>query len=357
MPATESLEETHDNQPGGERQPIQLSLATREAMMRPQHVSIHGHRICFRTAGEGPVLLLVHGMAGSSATWNHVLPALAQRFTVVAPDLLGHGESGKPRRNEYSLSAHANVLRDLLNVLGHERATFVGQSLGGGVAMQLAYQFPERCERLVLVSSGGLGREVSVLLRALTFPGAEYVFPLLCTPGMRGLGNWLASWLYAAGVRAAPAVAEMWRSYASLADAETRRAFFRTLHAVIDLGGQAISAADRLYLTSQVPALIVWGGQDPIIPVSHAVAAHEVMPGSRLVIFENAGHFPHCENPELFVEALVDFVASTEAARLSEAHWRELIRSSHGAAIAAPEACAGAEASAALTAAWSAAGG
>ena len=204
--------------------------------MKLQHLSIHGHRVALRTAGEGPVVLLVHGMAGTSATWNHVLPALAQRFTVIAPDLLGHGESGKPRRGEYSLGAHANVLRDLLQVLGHERATFVGQSLGGGVAMQMAYQFPERCERLVLVSSGGLGREVSMILRALAFPGAEYVFPLVCSPRIRNAGSLVASFLRSAGLRAAPAVEEIWRSYASLAETDTRRAFFRTLHAVIDVG-------------------------------------------------------------------------------------------------------------------------
>ena len=294
--------------------------------MKLQHLSIHGHRVAFRSGGEGPVVLLVHGMAGTSATWTHVLPALAQRFTVVAPDLLGHGESGKPRRGEYSLGAHANVLRDLLNVLGHERATFVGQSLGGGVAMQMSYQFPERCERLVLVSSGGLGREVNVLLRALTFPGAEYVFPLICTPRLRDAGNAVASWLRGVGLRAAPAVEEMWRSYASLAEADTRRAFFRTLHAVIDLGGQAVSASDRLYLASQVPTLIVWGAHDTIIPVSHTVAANEAMPGSRLAIFDGVGHYPHCEDPERFVQVLVDFIESTAPAQLAAGRWLELLQ-------------------------------
>jgi pimeloyl-ACP methyl ester carboxylesterase len=295
--------------------------------MKVQHVSIHGHKIAFRAAGAGPVVLLVHGMAGSSATWKHVLPALAQRFTVIAPDLIGHGESGKPRRGEYSLGAHANVLRDLLNVLGHPHATFVGQSLGGGVAMQLAYQFPERCERLVLVGSGGLGREVNVILRALTFPGAEHAFPVICNPAVRDTGNWLASWLYRIGVRAAPVVEEIWRSYASLSEADTRRAFFRTLHSVVDLGGQAVSAVDRLYLTSHVPTLIVWGSQDPFIPVSHAVEAHDTMPGSRLVIFDGVGHYPHCEDPERFVQVLVEFLTSTEPAQLSEVHWRELLQS------------------------------
>jgi pimeloyl-ACP methyl ester carboxylesterase len=271
-----------------------------------------------------------------------VLPALARRFTVVAPDLLGHGESGKPRRGEYALGAHANFLRDLLHMLGHARATCVGQSLGGGVTMQFAYQFPERCERLVLVGSGGLGREVNVILRALTFPGVEYVLPLISTPGVRDAGNRVAAWLYRLGLRAAPAIEEVWRSFTSLSEADTRQAFFRTLRAVVDLGGQAVTATDRLYLASQVPTLIVWGDRDPFIPVSHAVAAHEVMPGSRLEVFEDAGHFPHCEAPERFVEVLVDFITSTEAARLSEGRLRELLQSrppssaAFGAAVGTP---------------------
>jgi pimeloyl-ACP methyl ester carboxylesterase len=295
--------------------------------MKLQHVSIHGHEVGFRTTGEGPVLLLVHGMAGSSTTWKHVMPRLAQRFTVVAPDLLGHGKSAKPHA-EYSLGAHANMLRDLLYVLGHERATFVGQSLGGGVVMQLAYQFPERCERLVLVGSGGLGPEVTFLLRALTVPGAEYVLPLVCRPVLRDTGARVGAWLRRAGLRPDPAVEEIWRSLVSLAEADCRQAFFRTLRAVVDFHGQAVSATDRLYLTSHMPTLVVWGSKDPIIPVSHAVAAHEAMPGSRLEIFDEVGHFPHCEAPERFTEVLVDFLTSTDPARLSERQWRELLQSS-----------------------------
>jgi pimeloyl-ACP methyl ester carboxylesterase len=283
--------------------------------MKLQHLSIHGHRVAYHTAGKGPLLLLVHGMAGSSRTWRHVMPALAQRFTVLAPDLLGHGKSDKPR-GEYSLGAHANILCDLLDALGHKRATFVGQSLGGGIAMQLAYQFPERCERLALVNSGGLGPEVSLLLRLLTFPGTEYVFPLVCAPRLRDGAKLVATRLGRAGVRAAPATQEMWQSYASLAEADSRQAFFRTLRAVIDLSGQAVSATDRLSLAARVPTLIVWGAQDPFIPVSHAVAAHQAIPGSRLEIFDGVGHYPHCEAPERFVEVLVDFIASTKPARL-----------------------------------------
>jgi len=283
--------------------------------MKPRVINLDGDRVAYRIAGKGPVLLLVHGMAGSSMTWRHVIPALAQRYTVLAPDLLGHGRSDKPR-GEYSLSAHVNTLRGLLDALGLQRATVVGQSLGGGVAMQLAYEFPERCQRLVLVNSGGLGREVNLILRGLTLPGADYVFPLVCSPRLRDAGSRVATWLRRAGVRSTPASQEIWRSYASLADAPTRRAFFRGLRDVIDLGGQAVSALSRLYRAAALPTLIVWGAQDPFIPVRHGIAAHKAIPGSRLEIFEGVGHYPHCEAPERFVAVLVDFIAATKPARL-----------------------------------------
>src|SRR5918994_5042911 len=143
-----------------------------------REIELHGHRVAYRCAGSGPAVVLVHGMTSTSATWERVMPYLATRFTVIAPDLIGHGESAKPR-GDYSLGAYASGVRDLMVTLGHESATFVGHSLGGGVAMQLAYQFPERYERLVLVDSGGLGREVSPMLRPATLPGAELVLPVL----------------------------------------------------------------------------------------------------------------------------------------------------------------------------------
>jgi pimeloyl-ACP methyl ester carboxylesterase len=292
-------------------------------VMPLQHVTINGHEVAYHTSGTGPVLLLVHGMAGSSATWAHVTPALSERFTVVAPDLLGHGESAKPR-GEYSLGNHADIMRDLMNALGHDRATFVGQSFGGGVVMQMAYQYPERCERLVLVNSGGLGREVHPLLRALTVPATEQFFALVCNPAVRSVATRVATWLCRIGVVSTPAGQEMWRSYGSLADADTRWAFFRTLRAVIDPGGQTVGAADRLYLAAQMPTLIVWGARDPFIPVRHARAAHTTIPGSRLDIFDDVGHYPHCEAPDRFLQVLLEFIASTAPARVSERQWRHL---------------------------------
>ncbi len=285
-------------------------------MFTLRHVQIHGHDVAYRLAGEGETILLIHGMAGSSRTWREVMPELAEHYRVLAPDLLGHGASGKAA-TDYSLGAHASMLRDLMDRLGIARATVVGQSLGGGVAMQFSYQYPDRCERLVLVSSGGLGREVSFILRALSLPGAELVLPVVTPAFVRKLGNALSAWLWDRGIRSGR-LAEMWSAYASLGDAETRRAYFRTLRAVVDPGGQAVSAIDRLYLAEAVPTLILWGDADPIIPVDHARAAHAAIPGSRLEIFEGVGHFPQREAPERFVEVLRDFVDSTPAARLTE---------------------------------------
>ena len=292
------------------------------APIEVQHVEIHGHRVGYRTAGSGPVIVLVHGMAGSSATWRKVMPALAERFTVVAPDLIGHGASEKPR-GDYSLGAFASGVRDLMLALGHDQATLVGQSLGGGVVMQFAYQFPERCERLVLVSAGGLGDEVNLLLRALTLPGSELVLPLACNHWAYDAGLTVAGWLGKVGLHTGPHLNEIWHSYGSLADGETRTAFVHTLRSVVDVAGQRVSAKDRLYLASEVPTLIMWGDRDHIIPVEQAHAAHDAIPGSRLEIFAGAGHFPHCEDPARFCAVLTDFMTTTSPSNTSATDWRD----------------------------------
>lgn len=281
-------------------------------------VHLHGHRVDYRTGGEGPVVLLVHGMAGSSATWLPILDRLAPHVTYLAPDLPGHGRSDKPR-SDYSLGAHASFLRDLLAALGHDRATVVGQSLGGGIAMQFAYQYPERIERLVLVGAGGLGEEVNAVLRLLALPGVDLAMPLVFQPIFRDAASAIGSLLSRIGMRPAPATTEMWRAYASLVDPSTRTAFLHTLRAVIDLRGQRISAHDKLYLAQDLPTLVVWGEEDPIIPVSHAHAAVESLPGSRLELLDGLGHFPHVEDPDRFADVLLDFVASTEPAHLDPA--------------------------------------
>jgi pimeloyl-ACP methyl ester carboxylesterase len=295
-----------------------------EGSPQSSHASIHGHDMAFRHAGAGPVIMLIHGLAGSSRTWDAVMPLLARDFTVLAPDLFGHGESDKPA-GDYSLGAHASALRDLLIYLGIDRATVVGQSFGGGVTMQFSYQYPENCDRLVLVSSGGLGREVSWLLRVLAAPGMEYAMPVLFPRFVRDGGNSVIQFLHRAGFRN-ERVTEGWRAYASLTESDNQMAFVRTLRSVVDIGGQSVSAMDRLYLAARLPTMIVWGNRDTVIPASHAYAAHDALPESRLEIIEGAGHFPHVEEPLCFTELLSDFMNTTEPGRITAEERRALLR-------------------------------
>jgi pimeloyl-ACP methyl ester carboxylesterase len=287
-------------------------------------VHLHGHRVNFNIAGQGPAVVLIHGVAGRASQWDKVVGLLAETHTVVAPDLLGHGDSAKPR-GDYSLGAHASGIRDLLVGLNIERASIVGHSLGGGIAMQFAYQFPERSERLALVASGGLGVDVHLLLRAATLPGAEFVLPLLAHPQLMNVVSVVPRALGLIGLRARPDVAEMARGYQSLSNADARSAFIHTLRAVIDPTGQRISASDRLYLASNIPSLIVWGRRDRIIPVTHAEPTHQAMPGSRLELFDDSGHFPQLDDPLRFARTLEGFLHETEPARLDTSTMRALV--------------------------------
>jgi len=272
--------------------------------------------VSYRTAGDGDqVVLLIHGIVGSAAQWVPVVPMLAEHYTVVAPDLLGHGQSAKPR-GDYSLGAYAASVRDLLVALGHRRATVVGHSMGGGIAMQFAYEYPPFAERLVLVSSGGLGPEVHLMLRAATLPGSELVLPVIAHQRLHGVAGAVAAGLGRMGLRIGADLAEMARGYASLADAGARMAFIHTLRAVLDITGQRVSATDRLYLADLLPSMVIWGRRDPLIPVSHAMTAHKELPGSRLEIFEEAGHFPQLQDPIRFAYTLIDFIESTDPTQL-----------------------------------------
>ena len=279
-----------------------------------KYLELHGDRVAYRDAGEGEVLLFIHGMAGSSATWRAVLPRLAKKYRVVAPDLLGHGESDKPR-GDYSLGAFAVWLRDFLDELGVTRVTVVGQSLGGGVAMQFVYQHPDYCERLVLISSGGLGPDVGLILRLLSAPGAEFVLPVVAPKPVLRVGNKLKSWLSSVGIQS-PRGAEMWSAYSSLSDRQTRQSFLRTLRSVVDYRGQAVSALSRLKLQQGLPVMAIWGEDDDIIPVTHAYAAQAAREGSRLEVLPGVGHFAQVEAPMQVVDLIEDFIATTSIAEM-----------------------------------------
>jgi pimeloyl-ACP methyl ester carboxylesterase len=297
-----------------------------------EEITLHGNRVSFLRAGEGPPLLLLHGIAGSRDTWAPLIPALSDEFTVIVPDMLGHGTSAKPR-GDYSLGAYAAGARDLLLALGHESATVVGHSLGGGVAMQFAYQFPAHTERLALVSSGGLGQDVSIVLRAATLPGSEIVLPLITKAWVTGTGRRIGGWLGAIGLQPSADMTEIARGYASLADPEARAAFIHTARSVIDHRGQRVSARDRLYLAESVPTLIVWGDRDRIIPCEHGREAAAAMPGSRFELIEGAGHFPHLDRPIQFSRLLARFVNETEPATLDVETVRRLLNERSAAAV------------------------
>ncbi len=287
-------------------------------------IEIHGHRVCFRLTGSGPLVVLIHGITGRSEQWVPVMEALGDRYTLLAPDLLGHGESAKPR-GDYSLGAYASGIRDLLIALDAKPATIVGHSLGGGIAMQLAYQFPERCNRLVLMSSGGIAQDVHPLLRAASLPGSEIVLPLITNERVLRLGQAVGRALGVIGLQTGADIAEGARGYASLSDREARAAFLHTIRAVIDPMGQRISGLDRLYLAEALPSLIIWGEHDPIIPPHHGEMAHDAMPESRLELIEGAGHFPQVTHSAKVARLLSDFMQTTTGAEIDAEDMRELV--------------------------------
>jgi pimeloyl-ACP methyl ester carboxylesterase len=289
---------------------------------------VHGHEVRYAQAGnEGPVVVLVHGIASRAAQWQHVMTVLGDRYRVLAPDLLGHGLSAKPR-GDYSLGAQACGVRDLLATLGHDRVSLVGHSLGGGIAMQFAYQFPERVERLALISSGGLGREVSVFLRAATLPGSELVLPLLAGSWVRATGRRLDR---AVGRYVPAGLHEALVGFGSLGDAPTRSAFVHTARSVIDIGGQRVDGRDRLYLAEYLPLLVVWGARDAILPVAHGRALAAQLPSARYVEFPGCGHFPHLAEPRRLADVLDDWLATTVAAQLDAATLTERLRATGSA--------------------------
>jgi pimeloyl-ACP methyl ester carboxylesterase len=282
-------------------------------------IELHGRRVIYRIAGSGPPVVLIHGMLNSSSHWQSVALNLARDYTVLAPDLIGHGDSAAPR-GDYSLGAHAASIRDLAAAIGIERATIVGHSLGGGVAMQFFYQFPQRVERLVLISSGGLGHEVSPLLRTAALPGTSALLSAI-RPGLLAALWESGRRMRARGVRAGVYLQAIARALRPLENAEARAAFLHTLRAVIDVHGQRVSATDRLYLLEAIPTMIVWGAHDNTIPIQHGRLAHEAIPHSVFRTLPGAAHFPHLEDPDALSEVLREFIRDTSPGRIEDADW------------------------------------
>jgi pimeloyl-ACP methyl ester carboxylesterase len=306
--------------------PPASTAATNTAAGSNEEIELHGHRVNYRTAGSGDqVLVLLHGITSTADAWRDVMDRLAERYTVIAPDLIGHGRSAKPR-GDYSLGAYAAGVRDLLAVLGYERGTVVGHSFGGGIAMQFSYLFPEYVERMALISSGGLGTEVHPLLRAATLPGSEWVLPLLAREWSVRAGDAVRTVAGKLGLEAGPDLAEFARGYASLTEEGASDAFIHTMRGVIDHEGQRVSALDRLYLADQMPTLIIWGDSDPVIPVEHGRNAHRIVEHGRYVEIEGSGHWPMLDAPDRIVRELTEFMEETEPFQWSLETARDRLR-------------------------------
>ena len=300
--------------------------AVEQARHEVEYLTIHGHRRAFVRTGSGPALLLLHGLGADHTTWDRVIDQLARRYTVVAPDLLGHGESAKPRA-DYTLGGYANGMRDLLTVLGIDKVTLVGHSFGGGVAMQFAYQFPERTERLMLVGSGGLGPEVTPVIRAITTPGFEHFMGPLTLPGVRHVA--------AAAMRGAQAhrdqgVPRLRRGRGDLRDvpasttparpSRTSRGPSSTGAARSSPWPTARTSPRRCRCASS--GARTTGSSRPPTPRWPPTLA----PGARVEVIANAGHFPHKDHPERFVRIVNDFVRKSQPATYSRARFRSLLK-------------------------------
>jgi pimeloyl-ACP methyl ester carboxylesterase len=287
-------------------------------------IAVAGGTLAYTTAGAGEPLLLIHGLGGTRRSWRHVIDRLAVDYRVIAPDLPGHGESDAPA-GDYSLGAHASALRDLLVGLGLRSVTVVGHSLGGGIGMQFAYQFPDRTDRLILISSGGLGPELTPMLRAATLPGAQTVvaglarLPEKLTRGLLPVVSVLP------GLVAREDARPLAEGLRGLAGSRQRHAFIRTARTVIDWRGQTVSASRQLALLGDLPVLVLWGGRDATIPPRHhrSIAYH--LPETRLVEIRGAGHYPHETHPDETLRATTEFLRSTRPLRYVETQWRQLL--------------------------------
>jgi pimeloyl-ACP methyl ester carboxylesterase len=271
-----------------------------------------GHLIAYQEAGppDGPVVILLHGLASDADTWDKAIGLLADRgLRVLAVDLLGHGESDKPD-NDYLLDDFADSLARFMDALDIPAATLCGHSFGGAIAMFFGTRYAERVERVVLVSAGGLGREVHPALRAAALRVAPRVLRLAMSPRMRRL--YARPGLHRA-LRLTPEnVTNLRRAGRALGTAQGQAAFFASVRGVIAPSGQRAASEEMRTFAERVPMLLIWSEDDPVIPVAHAQAHLErAKPYSRLVVFPSRGHEPHRRNAERFAGEVADFVLAS----------------------------------------------
>lgn len=269
-------------------------------------VTASGHQMSYVTGGSGPPMVLLHGLGANSFTWRYVLPTLMQHYTIFAPDMFGCGDSDKANV-DFSLHAMAGYVNGFMEAVGLDRAIFVGHSLGGGLTMQYCHEYPGHAERIVLVSSGGLGTDLHWLLRISTLPGANGIIGAMADPRTRlpQLSRTMEQRrLHRLDQEFDPDTQTMLDRFQSY---ETRQAFLSMLRHVGGLKGQRLSALAHLGELT-VPVLLIWGARDSTIPVSHGRHALSFIPFAHLEVLPNCYHRPQIEAPRRFNELILDFL-------------------------------------------------
>ncbi len=296
-PAAIGREATREALPAGRGQRQEGEPLSVESLQ----VTVHGMQLRLLSAGHGWPLLLLHGLGGGADEWLEVLPRLAARFRAIAIDAPGHGLSEKPRTFAYDVPSYARTLLGVMDALGIRRAPLVAVSGGGVVALTVALTHPERVSKLVLVDAAGLGREVAWSYRLATLPLAGYALRRIGRRGIERLGRRLCRLPERLPDGWVERRLRLWREPGAV------EAFVATARAGISLRGQRVHYASRLR-EIQHPTLLVWGRNDPIIPVAHALAAAKALPNARLHIFEDCGHVPLWEYPEAFTRVVLEFL-------------------------------------------------
>ena len=274
-------------------------------MAEHRFVTVNGIRTHYVAAGEGEPLLLLHGLGASLMAWALNIEPLSREFSVYAIDIPGHGDSEKPDM-DYLLPTAVDFVREFMNVLGIERASLAGSSMGGLIALKTAVDYPELVDRLALVDAAGLGREVAWFLRAISLP---MVGELIENPSPRNTKVLLKRIFYNPALLQESLIREIYRTRALPG---SKRAVLRIIRGSIGLRGlhsKWIMTDELERLNS--PVLLVWGAQDRILPVSHAINAAQRAPQVSLSIFDECGHWPQMEKGQEFNRLVLDFL--TEA--------------------------------------------